>query len=187
MSTRGVPAPAPNFAHLSDGALKKLHAMVGPVGQEKIERYRTRRPKTNRTGEQGAGEVPQGCRSAKGKRPDLGGVYFRSRWEANVARVLNWLQQNGALWKWDYEQEEFEFPVKRGSRFYKVDFRLWWTEDSERIVWEVKGYMDSKSKTKLKRMRLYYPGVTVEVIDADRYREIARQYSGFIPNWESGT
>jgi hypothetical protein len=48
---------------------------------------------------------------------------------------------------------------------------------------EVKGYMDDKSKTKLKRMRIYYPNVEVQLIDSDRYKSIARGRA-LIKNWE---
>lgn len=48
---------------------------------------------------------------------------------------------------------------------------------------EVKGYMDPKSRTKLKRMAKYYPGVVVEVVDAKRFRAIAK-VAGLIDGWE---
>lgn len=44
-------------------------------------------------------------RSKGGIRPDLG-RYFRSAWEANIARYLNFLQKHGEIESWEYESEE---------------------------------------------------------------------------------
>ena len=86
--------------------------------------------------------------SRKGKREDLGGQYFRSNQEANLARVFNHLGV-----RWQYEPKEFEFPVPRGNRFYTPDFYL---PDLDRWV-EVKGWLDEQSLTKLRRFKKYYP------------------------------
>jgi len=82
-----------------------------------------------------------------GFRKDLE-MNFRSSWEANLARVLN-------LYKieFDFEPTVFPFPVKRGTKAYTPDFFLRRNDD-----WiEVKGYLDDKSKIKLKRFKRYYP------------------------------
>jgi len=41
--------------------------------------------------------------------------------------------------------------------------------------WEVKGYMDSKSKTKIKRMAKYYPDIKLKIIDRDIYMDIKKK------------
>lgn len=104
--------------------------------------------------------------------------------EANWVRYLNFLLKLGEIKKWEYEVDEFEFlGIKRGCRFYKPDFKVT-NLDGSVVYQETKGYMDAKSKTKLKRMAKYYPNVKVEVVDAKRYRSIAKQVAGMIPNWE---
>ncbi len=83
-----------------------------------------------------------------GFRKDLD-CYFRSKWEANLARYYNFVGI-----RWQYEPEEFEFKtIKRGSRFYKPDFYL--PETDEYI--ELKGYFTASGKTKLRRFKKYYP------------------------------
>lgn len=120
-------------------------------------------------------------RSESGTRADLG-FYVRSKWEANYARYLNFLQSKGNIYKWEYEVDEFWFPVKRGTRSYKPDFKVW-TSPTAFEYHEVKGYMDAVSLTKLKRMSKYHPEHKVSVIDAQAFIEL-NKWSRLIPNWE---
>jgi hypothetical protein len=119
-----------------------------------------------------------------GRRADLGNIFMRSNMEANYARYLTWLQSIGEIQGWKYESQEFEFPVKRGNRWYKCDFEVTNKDDSIEFH-EVKGWMDASSATKLKRMARYYPNIKIKLIDADAYRALARDVSRFIPGWES--
>lgn len=131
-----------------------------------------------------ASHVPPVSHARGGKRSDLGDRYFRSRWEANWARYLNWLQQVGEIRGWEYEPHEFEFAgVKRGNRFYLPDFRVV-NKDGSVEYHEVKGYMDSRSQTKLKRMAKYHPDVKVVLIDEAAYRNIAHELADRLPGWE---
>jgi len=121
-------------------------------------------------------------RGAAGTREDLG-IYVRSSWEANYARYLNFLQNNGAIHRWEYEVDTFWFDnIKRGCRSYTPDFKVWVTEETIEYH-EVKGWMDQKSRTKLKRMTKYYPNVKIILIDKEVYREI-KKWSRLISNWE---
>lgn len=83
-----------------------------------------------------------------GYKPYLG-VSIRSGWENNV---LVWLNHIGV--EWDYEPQVFYFnEVKRGTKGYTPD--VWLPKDE---IWiEVKGYMSSVDKTKIKRFKKYYP------------------------------
>jgi hypothetical protein len=120
-----------------------------------------------------------------GKREDLNDRYFRSAWEANFARHLNFLVENGDIMKWEYEPDTFEFTaIKRGTRSYLPDFKVWDTADAEPYYYEIKGWMDAKSKTKLKRMAKYYPDVKVIVIGKKEYTSLKKNLSGVIPNLE---
>jgi hypothetical protein len=112
-------------------------------------------------------------------------VYFRSRWEANYARYLEWLRLKGQIKAWEHEPETFWFEkVKRGCRSYLPDFKV--TENNDSAVYhEVKGWMDDRSKTKIKRMRIYHPSIKLLVIDAKAYRSIAKTMRSLIPEWEA--
>lgn len=122
-------------------------------------------------------------RAKRGKRDDLGGMFFRSAWEANYARYLDWLQQRGEIQRWQYEPETFVFHgVTRGVLTYTPDFKVY--EGGGHVFHEVKGWMDAKSKAKLKRMADHYPSERIIVIGPPEYRSIAK-WSGLIPMWES--
>ena len=153
---------------------------IGPMSQE--ARQRRSDLATVRMSKAPASQAYSRCKS--GYREDLGKIYFRSAWEANYARFLNYMIALGAVEWWEYEPETFWFEaIKRGVRSYKPDFRVKWTAESPRFV-EVKGWMDPKSKTKLKRMKKYHPGVIVEVVGNKEYQGIKRKWSSFIQNWE---
>lgn len=117
---------------------------------------------------------------------DIGGKkkYYRSRWEANYARYLQFLKQHGQIKEWLHEPDTFWFEkVKRGCRSYLPDFKV--TENDGRVIYhEVKGWMDARSKTKLKRMKKYHPDVALIVIDAPVYKDIAKKMRFLLPDWE---
>lgn len=119
-----------------------------------------------------------------GQREDLNNQFFRSRWEANFARYLNYLVEHKTIMRWEYEVDEFEFiGYKRGSRFYKPDFKVYYT-DEHFEYYEIKGYLDSKSATKLKRMRKCYPQIKIILIERKNYFELKARMKPLIPNWE---
>lgn len=124
-------------------------------------------------------------RSVRGVREDVRGIFFRSRWEANYARFLEFQKTHKAIIEWEYEPVTFWFEkIKRGVRSYLPDFRVTDLLGNKYYV-EVKGWMDPKSKTKLKRMAKYYPGIDLRVVGSKEYREINRSLGTIIPNWES--
>ena len=128
--------------------------------------------------------APRFSRSNAGKREDLEGRYFRSTWEANYARYLNFLKANGKIFKWDYEPDTFWFEgIKRGCRFYTPDFKVWETEQSVPYYVEVKGWMDQKSRTKLDRMKRYHPAVQIVLVTATEYKQL-KNIARLIPGWE---
>jgi hypothetical protein len=124
-------------------------------------------------------------RACGGRRADLGNRYFRSMWEANWARYLNFLVLHRQIRCWEYEPQTFWFEcIRRGTRSYTPDFRV--TENDGQIVYhEIKGYLDRESRTKLKRMALYHPSVRIRLIDEACYRRNARSLSRIIPGWET--
>lgn len=126
-------------------------------------------------------------RTAGGKRADLDNVYFRSSWEANYARFLNLIRNNGDIDRWEYEPHVFFFEaIKQGTRTYKPDFKVYLKNGS--YEWhEVKGWMDNKSKTRLSRMAKYYPEEKIILIDESWFRSAYRKgLNKLIPHWEHG-
>lgn len=125
--------------------------------------------------------------SWRGGWREIGGVrkYYRSRWEANYARYLEWLKSKRQIRDWQHEPETFWFEaVRRGTRSYLPDFKV--TENNGAISYhEIKGWMDARSATKLRRMAKYYPNVRVVLIDGKGYKAILRALGGkSIPGWE---
>jgi hypothetical protein len=123
-------------------------------------------------------------RCKRGKRADLGGQFFRSRWEANYARYLNFLITQGSIQSWEYEPKTFLFEgVTRGVISYTPDFLV--TETDGSTAWhEVKGWMDDKSKARLARMAKFYPDEKIIVIGPPEYKAISK-FSRLIPGWEN--
>lgn len=119
----------------------------------------------------------------------------RSNWEANFVRILNAYEI-----KFEFEPTVFAFPIKRGTKGYTPDFYL---TDSDEWV-EIKGYLDEKSKTKIKRFKRYYPQEfeklvciiskyskdacsfmdELEVPKIIYYEDIRNEYSSLVLNWE---
>ena len=119
---------------------------------------------------------------------EIGGVkkYYRSKWEANYAYYLEWLKSNGQIQSWKHEPKTFWFDgIKRGVVSYLPDFEV--IENDGRVVYhEVKGWMDSRSATKIKRMAKYHPSVGLIVIDKRAYIQIYKKVSGIVPGWIFG-
>lgn len=117
---------------------------------------------------------------------EIGGVrkFYRSKWESNYARYLEWLKQRGIIAAWRHEPMTFWFEkIKRGVRSYLPDFEV--TElDGSISYHEVKGWMDARSKTTINRMRIYHPKVKLLVIDSKQYHAIKAKVSGLVDGWE---
>ena len=116
-------------------------------------------------------------RTNGGRREDLDNCYFRSAWEANVARILNHLNI-----KWEYEPKRFFFIGENLEVLsYQPDFYL-----PEFDKWiEVKGWWDKNSK---ERLRLFAEQYSEEnknliVIDESFYNLLRCQYFS-LSHWE---
>lgn len=100
--------------------------------------------------------------------------YFHSKMEANYALYLDFLKKQKEILNWEYEPDRFVFEkILTGTRVYTPDFKVWITP-AKWEYHETKGYMDAQSKTKLKRMRIYYPKEIVIVIDAEAYKSLKK-------------
>jgi len=100
--------------------------------------------------------------------------YFRSGWEVVYACYLEWLRSKKEIKRWEYEPDIFWFEkIRRGVRSYCPDFKIF--NNNKSIEYhEVKGYMDSKSITKIKRMAKYYPETKLIVIAKDEYYAVKK-------------
>ncbi len=110
---------------------------------------------------------------------EIGGqrIYFRSKWEVKFAQWLEFLKSSGVIQKWEYEPKTFWFEgIKRGVCSYKPDFAVTYP-DGKTKWYEVKGYMDQRSKTKIDRFHRYFPEEVLEVVDAKWFSNPKRKYS----------
>jgi hypothetical protein len=111
-------------------------------------------------------------------------IYFRSKSEANYAYYLEWLANQKTIMGWLHEPKTFWFEgIKRGCVSYLPDFQVLNYDGTSYWV-EVKGWMDAKSKTKIRRFRKYFPQEKLVVIDETWFRANARKLKLIIPNWE---
>jgi len=124
-------------------------------------------------------KAKQGWRFVGGKR-----IYFRSTWEANYGRYLQFLVDNHQIAYWLHEPKTFWFEaIKRGVRTYLPDFQVFDFLGNHHWV-EVKGFMDAKSQTKLKRFAKYYPDEKLTLIDKTWFKENNKQLKSLINDWE---
>lgn len=135
-------------------------------------------------------QLTKGYRTIGGKK-----YYFKSRWEANYARYLQWLKQRGEIQDWFYEPETFWFlKIKRGTNNYTPDFKVLHKKTikypdgrkSEIEFVEVKGFMDKKSATKIKRMGIYHKHILLRVVSKQWFLENNSKLKLLIPDWETG-
>ena len=117
-----------------------------------------------------------------GTRDDLG-FYVRSKWEANYARYLKFLQAQGEIKSWKYEARTFEFPVKRGTRFYTPDFEVVKPDDTVEYH-EVKGYDYPEGKTARKRLATHFPEIMLVVVGEDFFKDVKRKHLDRLLGWE---
>lgn len=125
------------------------------------------------------GSWKAGWRIIGGKR-----IFARSRWEANYARYLEFQKVHAQIKEWEHEATTFWFEeIKRGARSYTPDFRI--TNNDGTIEYhEVKGWMDSRSKTTIRRMGIYHPHTVLKVFDADWFKRNTPNLRGMLPGWE---
>lgn len=102
-------------------------------------------------------------------------IPMRSSWELNYAHYLNKLEKESKIVKWEYEPDVFKFPELRiGVKVYTPDFKVFY-QGGKVIYHEVKGWMDIKSKIKLKLMKTHYPLTKIKLIDKVKYKAIEKK------------
>lgn len=145
------------------------------------------------------------ARTKIGKRTDLGGLFLRSGWEANILRYLNYSEKN-SIRLVEYEPTTFSFipfGKKRGAIAYTPDFKLTYHDGS--YLWlEVKGQLKSEDRAKIRNFKKYYPEefthlravvgskTTKAALFFNKmcvpiyayYNDLNKQYRKTIPHWE---
>lgn len=97
-----------------------------------------------------------------GRREDLD-CFFRSSWESNFARFLNYKNI-----KWEYEPKHFKLY---DGRTYTPDFLL--IKENKYI--EIKGYWRDDAREKFDLFKEQYPEVVIELIETKKYKQIIKE------------
>lgn len=105
-----------------------------------------------------------------GYRKDLE-MYFRSNWEANYARILNYQEVI-----WEYEPQVFVVTIEGKDCTYRPDFYL---PLRDKYI-EVKGYWIGKAKQKFEAFKEKY---NIDLVNLEKYKKLALEYQDKI-NWE---
>ena len=109
--------------------------------------------------------------------------YARSQAEKKFGLFLNYLKQHAIIKYFAHEPRTFWFEgIRRGCVSYKPDFLV---EENDGSHWwaEVKGYMDAKSATKLKRFAKYFPDEEIRVIDSTWVAKNSTKLKGLVKGW----
>lgn len=120
------------------------------------------------------GKSPKNTKGFKsGFRKDIG-HYVRSSWEANFARILQYLNKN-----YKFEPDVFELIDKdKNELTYRPDFKV---GDK---YYEVKGFWYDDAKEKFELFKQQYPEIEIEVINNEKYKKLKNAYKDKIKEWE---
>src|SRR3989344_6058244 len=118
---------------------------------------------------------PRAARAKAGIRADISPtIYFFSRWEANYARLLNYLGI-----KWVHQPKTFQLK----SQKYTPDFYL---PESDTYI-EIKNYLSDYSRNRDKQFREIYPDCKLALILKSDYLALQKEYAPKIREWEYST
>jgi hypothetical protein len=110
-------------------------------------------------------------------------MYLKSNWEKRYAYYLDFMKKHNHIIDWEYEPDTFWFEgIKRGTNNYKPDFKVLFPSGNYEYF-EVKGFMDKKSATKIKRMAKYHPTIKLRVIDKVWFSTNGKILKKVIKNW----
>lgn len=157
--------------------LNKLHLILQNYHQKRSKNYRSPYPSFpdnyNHTAIRQIKTFEK--KSIEGERNDLGNMYFRSSWEANLARILT------------YKNIQFEYEkeiIVVDDLAYLPDFTL-----NDNYIIEVKGIWDKASLEKVDAFIRHFPQKHLQIIDYDNYLELNAIYSHCksLHNWENNS
>lgn len=110
-------------------------------------------------------------------------MYLKSNWEKRYALYLDFMKKHKHIVDWEYEPDTFWFDgIKRGTNNYKPDFKVLFPSGNYEYF-EVKGFMDKKSLTKIKRMAKYHPNIKLRVIDKEWFGINGKILKKVIKDW----
>lgn len=113
-------------------------------------------------------------------------TYYRSLWDINTSRYFAWQKSKGWVKDWEYEPKKFKFDKNlydAGPYQYVPDFRI--TDNDGNQYWvEVKGWLNPKSKAKLKRFAREFPEERLELWDKTVMDNLRKNFSHLVPDWE---
>lgn len=115
---------------------------------------------------------PRASRGKAGIRYDISDkIYFYSRWEANLARLFNYLKIN-----WTHQPKSFDISFQT----YTPDFYL----PDYNIYIEVKNFLWKYSAERDRKFREIYPNIKLLLLLKEEYLQLEKNYAGFINTWE---
>ena len=110
-------------------------------------------------------------------------MYLKSNWERRYALYLSLMLKYKHITDYWYEPETFYFKgIKRGTNNYKPDWKVLFPSGNFEFI-EVKGYLDAKSATKIKRMAKYFPEIKLRVVGSDWFKSNALMLKKVIKDW----
>ena len=115
-------------------------------------------------------------------------IYFDSMAEANYYRYLCHLRRKKKIKQFVYHPPYFDFSdwIKHGTNRYEIDFKIIYNDGSEQYI-EVKSTndltkMDSRSRTRIKRLLKYYPDTPFKIVTTLEIKALGARLS--IKGWE---
>lgn len=137
-----------------DSVIKEIESCSDCSGLKKKSKKKRKKKKKIKTAQEGFAKTRNGPASELPGEKAL--ISFRSLWERNFARCLEKMEID-----WDYERLNFPFRMNPKTKQvytrrpfqYMPDFH----DHTNDIIWEVKGYLRSQDKSKIKRFRTIYP------------------------------
>lgn len=107
-------------------------------------------------------------------------IYFRSRWEANYARYLQYLKEKNSIKDWIHEPKTFLFP---DGKSFLPDFEVI-NNNGDIEFHEVKGWYDNRSKHHFEAMGKYFPKEKLIMVFSKEYKNIKKSFYDKIEGWE---
>ena len=173
MKGRSSNALGVSWSHLNPNKGKTWEEIFDQNKYSTIDINRLKQKRSASMSARFKGSTPA-IKSSRGKafyRSDLN-CYFRSTWEANFARILNYLNI-----PWEYESEKCRFRANGNS--LTIDFYL----PTFDLYIEVKGYFYKSSKEKFTDV-LNSQKVIIKLVDVEVYDQLTKSYSLIIKEWE---
>lgn len=152
--------------------------IIDAIKLDKTKTKEKRSKKAKQDFADGKRKIPtKNGRGDGGRRGDLNNTYFRARWEANIARILE-------LFKIEYVYEKkIKLEDENGELMftYVVDFYL---PKYDKYI-EVKGKWEESAIKKVEMFKQKYGDKKLIVIEKSLYDKLEKRFAYRIPFWEN--